>query len=268
MQFLPVLPQHVHRHGPENPEVDRYGRRGEPGTWSAIGLKQSSYRLTRDELRVRPAGKSTGQHLWVKQKMPIRGACEGNGMGSTAWTVLLKPSLNYGMMIGPSYSTLVPVKWSIAKLALGQFVLLPMQGWNWPIFEMFRIPGTSHHTRITAMNVCDSRFDRLWHGAKSFHSLSKCQCSTSSWPLVSFSYFNARMKVTCFGDVWNTGHMLVTSPNHSDERLWQPFRQTLAWCQVVSQPFFLSASRMGSPLSGTLAELAPHVGVKAASNMA
>ena len=108
----------------------------------------------------------------------------------------------------------------------------------------------------------------LWHGAKSFHSLFKCQCSTSSWPLVSFSYFNARMKVTCFGDVWNTWHMLVTSPNHSDERLWQPFRQTLAWCQVVSQPFFLSASRMGSPLSGMLAELAPHVGVKAASNMA
>ena len=38
---------------------------------------------------------------------------------------------------------------------------------------MFRIPGTcsSHHRRITAMNVCDSRFDKLWHGAKSSHSL-------------------------------------------------------------------------------------------------
>ena len=78
------------------------------------------------------------------------------------------------------------------------------------------------------------------------------------------------MKVTCFGDSWNTGHMLVTSLNHSDERLWQPFRQTLAWCQVVSQPFFIlmSAARMRSPLFGMLAELAPHVGVKAESNIA
>ena len=47
---------------------------------------------------------------------------------------------------------------------------------------------------------------------------------------------NARMKVTCFGDVSNTRHVLVTShKNHSDACLWQPFWQTLAWCQIVSQ---------------------------------
>ena len=64
------------------------------------------------------------------------------------------------------------------QLTLGQFVLLPMQGWKWPVFEMFRIPGTclSHRTRITAMNVCDSRFDRLWHGAKSSHSFFNASC--------------------------------------------------------------------------------------------
>ena len=57
------------------------------------------------------------------------------------------------------------------QLTLGQFVLLPMQGWKWPVLEMLGIPGTclSRHW-ITAMNVCDSRFDRLWHGAKSSHS--------------------------------------------------------------------------------------------------
>ena len=51
-----------------------------------------------------------------------------------------------------------------------------MQRWKWPVLEMFGIPGTclSRH-RITAMNVCDSRFDRLWHGAKSSHSLYSCQ---------------------------------------------------------------------------------------------
>ena len=58
------------------------------------------------------------------------------------------------------------------QLTLGQFVLLPMQGWKWPVLEMLGIPGTclSRHW-ITAMNVCDSGFDRLWHGAKLSHSL-------------------------------------------------------------------------------------------------
>ena len=53
------------------------------------------------------------------------------------------------------------------QLTLGQFVLLPMQGWKWPVLEMLGIPGTclSRHW-ITAMNVCDSRFNRLWHGAQ------------------------------------------------------------------------------------------------------
>ena len=52
-----------------------------------------------------------------------------------------------------------------------------MQGWKWPVVEMFRIPGTclSHRTRITAMHVCDSRFDKHWHGAKSSPSLFQCQ---------------------------------------------------------------------------------------------
>ena len=63
------------------------------------------------------------------------------------------------------------------QLTLAQFVPLPMHGWNWPVFEMFRIPGTwlSRHTRITAINVCDSRFDKHWHGAKSSPSLFQCQ---------------------------------------------------------------------------------------------
>ena len=56
---------------------------------------------------------------------------------------------------------------------------------------------------------------------------------------------NARMKVTCFGDVSNTWHMLVTShKNHSDACLWQPFWQTLAWCQIVSAAA-QSGARMG-----------------------
>ena len=62
-----------------------------------------------------PAGKSTGQHLWVRQKMSIRGTCRANRMGSTPSTGLLEPIMNYGMTIGPSYSTLVLAKWSIAK---------------------------------------------------------------------------------------------------------------------------------------------------------
>ena len=62
-----------------------------------------------------PAGKSAGQHLWMKQKMPIRGACRANRMGSTPLTGLLKPIMNNRMTIGPSYSILVLAKWSIAK---------------------------------------------------------------------------------------------------------------------------------------------------------
>ena len=110
MQSLPVLHQHVLPHGPEDPEADPYGRRGDPGTGSAFGLRQASYRRTRDELRMLPAGKSTGQHLWMRQKMPIRGTREGNRRGRTLWTGLLKPIMNNGMTIGPSYSTLVLAK--------------------------------------------------------------------------------------------------------------------------------------------------------------
>ena len=48
-----------------------------------------------------------------------------------------------------------------------------MQGWRWPVFEIFRTSGTClpHHTKITVMHVCASRFDKPWHGAKSSHSL-------------------------------------------------------------------------------------------------
>ena len=49
-------------------EADPDGRRGEPRTWSAIGLKQFSYQPEGDELRMLPAGKSTGRHLRVRQK--------------------------------------------------------------------------------------------------------------------------------------------------------------------------------------------------------
>ena len=183
MQSLPVLPQHGHRHGLENPEVDPYAWRGEPGTWSAIGLKQFSYQPEGDELRMLPAGKSTGQHLWVKQKMPIRGTCGANRMGSTPLTRLLKLIMNNGMTIGPSYSTLVLAKWSIAKSSTnsrplhGQFVLLPMQGWNWPVFEMFRILGTclSCRARITAMHFCDSRFE-AW--CQIFSQFFNASCGT------------------------------------------------------------------------------------------
>ena len=129
MQFLPVLLQHGHRHGLENPKVDPDGRRGEPGTWSAFGLKQFSYQPDGDELRMLPAGKSTGQHLWVKQKMTIRGACEGNGM-PLDW--LLKPSLNHGMMIGPS---LVMGKWSIARSSTSS--------WPWVNLSFFQCKDES-----------------------------------------------------------------------------------------------------------------------------
>ena len=68
---------------------------------------------------------------------------------------------------------------------------------------------------------------------------------------------NPRMQVSCFGDVSNTRHMFVTShKNHSDECLWQPFWQTLAWCQIESAAAQWGA-RMGSLISVTLAELGP-----------
>ena len=114
-------------------------------------------------------------HMWGKQG------------GKHPRTGLLKPIMNNRMTIGPSYSILVLAKWRIAKcstrswLLHGQFPLLPMQGWKWPVLEMFRIPGTclSHHTRITAMNVCDSRFDKLWHSAKSSRSFfQNSSCGT------------------------------------------------------------------------------------------
>ena len=119
LQFPQVL--HQLRHGPENLEVDPYGRRGEPGTWSAFGLKQSSCQPDGDELRMLPAGKSAGQHLWVMQKMPIRGTCEGNRRGNTPWTGLVKPIMNYRMTTGPSYSTLILAKWSVAKCSLSSW---------------------------------------------------------------------------------------------------------------------------------------------------
>ena len=126
---------HVLPHDPENPEADPHGRRGEPGTWSAIGLKQFSYLPDGDELRMLPAGQSTGQHLWVIQKMPIRGTTEGNRMGRTPWTELLKPIMNYGMTIGPSYSTLVLAKWSIAKCSTGS--------WPWVNLSYFQCKDES-----------------------------------------------------------------------------------------------------------------------------
>ena len=201
---------HVHRHGPENSEAVPHGRRGEPGTWSAIGLKQFSYQPDGDELRVLPAGKSTGQHLWVKQKMPIHGTCDGNRMGRTPWTELLKPIMNYGMTIGPSYSTLVLAKWSIAK------------------------------------------------------------CSTGSWPWVSLSYFQCKDESDLF---WRCLEYRAHACHVTESQRWTSVtavQQTLAWCQVVSQPFLIlmSAARMRSPLFGMLAELAPHVGVEAESNIA
>ena len=54
----------------------------------------------------------------------------------------------------------------------------------------------------------------------------------------SISLLLSRMQLTCSRDVSNIPHVLVTShKNHSDECLWQPFWQTLAWCQIVSQLF-------------------------------
>ena len=76
---------------------------------------------TGDESRTLPAGKNTGQHLWVTQKLPIRGTCEGSRRGSTPWTGLLKPIINYGMTISPSYSTLILAKWSLAKCSLSSW---------------------------------------------------------------------------------------------------------------------------------------------------
>ena len=86
------------------------------------------------------------------------------------------------------------------QFTLGQFVLLPMQGWNWPVFEMFRIPGTclSHRTRITAMHVCDSRFDKHWHSAKSSPSLFKCQLRHSEVQEWGPSY------LSCFQNLYLT----------------------------------------------------------------
>ena len=52
-----------------------------------------------------PAGKSTGQHLWVKQKMPIR-----RTRAETGWKHPLDwapKAMNYVMVIGLSCSTLV-----------------------------------------------------------------------------------------------------------------------------------------------------------------
>ena len=147
MQFLQVLRQHVLRHGPENPEADANGRRGDPGTGSAFGLRQASYQPDGDELRVLPAGKSTGQHWSVRPKMPIHGTCEGNRTGRTPWTGLLKPN----------------------------------------------------------MNSCPGKNEVLQSAAPAVDPWSICPTS------------HARMKLTCFRDVSNIRHMLVTShKNHSD----------------------------------------------------
>ena len=200
---------HVLPHDPENPEAAPHGRRGEPGTWSAIGLKQFSYQPDGDELRMLPAGQSTGQHLWVIQKMPIRGTSEGNRMGRTPWTELLKPIMNYGMTIGPSYSTLVLTKWSIAK------------------------------------------------------------CSTGSWPWVNLSHFQCTDETDLF---WRC----FAYPAHACH-----VTESQRWTSVtaVSTDFGMVPSRLtaffnfhvscqNGVLFGMLAELAPHVGGEAESNIA
>ena len=97
---------------------------------------------------------------------------------------------------------------------------------------------------------------------------------TLAWSISATS--RARMKLTCFRDVSNTRHMLVTShKNHSDACLWQPLWQTLAWCQIVSQ-LFLNAScgaircKNGLPQSylSCFQNLYLTFGVKAESNTA
>ena len=104
-------------------------------------------------------------HMWGKQdgKHPSDRASRANHeLWNRDWSILCHSC--HGQM---KYC-----KVQHQQLTLGQFVLLPMQGWNWPVFEMFPISGAclSHHT-ITAMHVCDSRFDNHWHGAKSFAQL-------------------------------------------------------------------------------------------------
>ena len=70
--------------------------------------------------------------------------------------------------------------------------------------------------------------------------LQSAALAVDPWSICPASH--ARMKLTCFRDLSNIRHMLATShKNHSDACLCQPFWQTLAWCQIVPQPF-LNAS--------------------------
>ena len=92
---------------------------------------------------------------------------------------------------------------------------------------------------------------------------SIAKCSTNNWPLHGqFVLPNARIKLTSFRDVSDTRHMLVTSrKNHSDACLWQPFWQTLARCQIVSQffqcPLCNEVQEWGPSYSAILAESGP-----------
>ena len=178
MQFLPVLHQHVHWQICMVLKAPKpIGMVEEDSLEPEAPLVWSSLRTDWREMNFDCSllARAHGHQLWVRQKMSIRRTCDGNRMERTPWTRQVEPIMNNGIAIGPSYSALVLAKWSIAKcstsrqLTLSQFVPLPMHGWKWPVLEMSRIPGTclSHHTRITAMHVCDSRFDKHWHGAKS-----------------------------------------------------------------------------------------------------
>ena len=148
-------------HGAENPEADRHSWRVESGTGRAFGLKQSSYRpegwqhlmleglkgfiapgriwrwtwwILLADARVDSLWVARAQSLWVKRT--IRTGDRSTGvLKPHIFTIII-----YEMAIGTFCTG--QVKHSQVQdhsLTLGQFVLLPMQGWRWPVLKMFAI---------------------------------------------------------------------------------------------------------------------------------
>ena len=108
--------------------------------------------------------------------------------------------------------------------------------------------------------LCNGDWSILFHSCPGQMKYCKEQHQqlTLAWSICSTS--NARMKLTCFRDVSNTRHMLVTShQNHSDAFLWQPFWGMVPnLLTVFSMPAAAQwGARMGSLIFVMLSELGP-----------
>ena len=151
-RFLPCIhcsEQHEPSHGAENSEADPQSWRVESGTGRAFGLKQSSYR---------PEG---WQHLilegltgFIAPNLKIMNfACRWLARAQSLWfegpldlASEAKFLHNHDSEDGNCHILFTSCSGQVKhskmqqhQLTLGQFVLLPMQRWRWPVVEMFQI---------------------------------------------------------------------------------------------------------------------------------